>query len=153
MSTSNKFPALASSIGLLVLVFAVAAEPLFSSGRVFYIVGLVAVILLSASIYYGDIFFDGIVDARKAWPKLVFAVLAILVTFVVWISTSSQPHPPSGHIKLLLPRLAVSLLLLWYGATVFFSSFFMGKDVAVFMHNPMAWLSRSRSQKRRGSGR
>jgi hypothetical protein len=58
------------------------------------------------------------------------------VGIAAWLREGSGAE----YLKHFLPTGAVSALLLWYGSTAPFSSFFLGKGVAAFMHDPVAAL-------------
>ena len=147
MIAAREIPLIVLAVGLYALAMAVAAESLFTTSRTISMVGLMAVILLATVNYYGDFFFDGVVDPRsKKWPKIVFCGLALLVMAIAWFSAWSQLQEYSDFLGLFLPKLAIALFLLWYGSTALFSSFFMGKEAAIFMHNPWTWLFGKRSK-------
>ena len=140
MTALSKLPLLGVSIALQVLALAVAIGPFFRLDKIAYVIGLSVVIFMALISYYGDLFFDGIVDTRrKTWPKVFFISFGCVLIALAWLSVWKHAGWPQLPLKELLPRLAISLLLLWYGSSVLFSSFFMGKGVAIFMHNPAAW--------------
>lgn len=135
-------------IALYILSAGTAVEPFFSGKRAMYISGFAIVVLLAAISFIWEIFFDGVVDARsKKWPRVIFLILLVATVTVIGFSTWHRTGTAPDFIKLFFPTFAISALLLWYGSTALFSSFFLGKGAAVFMNNPAAWLFGARNDR------
>jgi hypothetical protein len=134
-------------MSMTLLAAAMIAEPLLWRGRVAYFLSFVAVLLTALQQFYGGSFFNGIVDTRKKmWPRWLFVALTLAVLIGTSLPMMKTPSWPQASFMDTLPRVAISLLLTWYASSAVFSSFFLGKGFAVFMHNPAAWLfGRNRS--------
>ena len=104
----------------------------------FFTLGVVLFLALALTNYKG-LFFYGVIDARNK-PYNAISKICFFVTIFICVSICLAGYIISGDTNRLLERVVVSSVLSWYAHTVFFSSFFLGKGVAVFMHNPYAWL-------------
>jgi hypothetical protein len=131
---------------------AVAVGPFFRFDQGAYIIGCVLVIAVALIKFHGEIVFDGIVDARsRMWPKFLFLLCCGALIVMSSISLLGGEGCPQLSLKETLPRLAISMILLWYGSSMLFSEFFLGKGVAFFMHNPatcfFSWARTKRSSR------
>ncbi|MFA7320944.1 MAG: hypothetical protein WC000_05710 [Dokdonella sp.] len=151
MTALRKLPLLLLSIVLQGLAMAVAVGPFFRFDHGAYMIGCVLVIAVSLITYYGNIVFDGIIDVRsRAWPKFLFLLCCGALIVMLSLSLLGGEGWPQLSLKEAFPRVAVSIILLWYGSSMQFSSFFLGKGVAIFMHNPATWFFRWARTKRSG---
>ena len=126
---------------LLALSMAVATESIFSTGKAFYISGFATLVVMATISFLGNVLFYGAIDVRNMrWPRVAFFMSLIITMTAIGIAVWRREESGVEFLKHFLPTGAVSALLLWYGSTALFSSFFLGKGVAAFMHDPVAAL-------------
>lgn len=152
MIALRKLPLLVLSIVLQGLAMAVAVGPFLPFDQGTYIIGCVLVISIALTKFHGEIMFDGVIDARRrAWPKVLFLLCCGSLIVMSSLSLWDGEGWSQLSLKETLPRLAISMILLWYGSSVLFSEFFLGKGVAIFMHNPatcfLGWTRTKRSSR------
>lgn len=105
-----------------------------------YGLGLALVIALYAMAFYMNATFDGVFDSRgSVWQKLSFFLVLGWVGFLYWMSAAASQLEGMPN-KATLPSLFVSVMLVWYGFTMLFGTFFLGLAGALLFSNPVAWL-------------
>ena len=111
----------------------------FGPFKVLFGADLVIVIAFFAAAFYVNSTFDGAIDSRYIkWPRFIFAVLCGLSICLHFLATALGID--EFAYKIALPSTFVSVMLIWYGFSMLFGTFFLGPGAAIFFVNPISWL-------------